>query len=451
MDPNGMLDSWKAISRYLNRSVRTCQRLEKEAGLPVHRLENTAKARIFGYIPEIEAWLERVSHRKGRPRALKIGLSVAGLGAAALLAFFLVRRPPTAPPEPPARQDTPAGAAASEPDEDPDPLFVQARRAERAYGSGCELADLDRAIELYRRAAAAQPGGAPQRFGLGHCLQNRYLFHGRNEADRKAMDESYRDALRLAPDLAEAHLGMGWLHWLAGDLDQAYSWFRSARSLSPADPTVGYHTGVFLGYIGLTDRAIGRLTEAIEAGERTPRALRMRGFLLEQAGRFAAAAADLARLCELEPSNGKFLVCYARSLLLAGDAPRAGRELAVAEVLAPGNEDLALCRALAAAVAGEKDKALEAVASILASDHAPSPLLTELCCCLGLEDRALAELERGAVRGPANAGIVTYPYAYLKNADHPFLGRLHSNSRFRALLVLAEADYRELAARYGRL
>ncbi len=451
MDPNGMLDSWKAIARFLNRSVRTCQRLEKEAGLPVHRLENTAKARIFGYIPEIEAWLERVAHKRGRPRALKIALSLGGLVAAALLAFLLVRRPPPAAPEPPARADNAAGAAAVEPSEDPDPLFVQARRAERAYGSGCELADLDRAIELYRRAVESRPRDAPSRFGLGHCLQNRYLFHGRAEADREAMDESYREALRLAPDMAEAHLGMGWLHWLADDLDQAYAWFRSARSLAPADPTVGYHIGVFLGYIGLTDRAIGCLTEAIEAGERTPRAFRMRGCLNEQAGRFADAADDLARLCELEPANGKFLVCYARSLLLAGDARKAERELAVAEVLVPGNADLALCRALAEAVLGEKDKALAAVSPVLASDHAPSPLVAELCCCLGLEDRALEEIERGAVRGPGNARIVIYPYAYLKNADHPFLGRLHENSRFRALLVLAEADYRELAARYGRL
>lgn len=444
-----MLDSWKALSRFLNRSVRTCQRLEKEAGLPVHRLENTAKARVFGYIPEIEAWLERVSHKKGRPRALKIGLAAGGLGAAAISAFLLLR--PPSPPAPERTGTAPAASGTAEPSGDQDPLLVQARRAERAYGSGCELEDLDRAIELYRRAAAARPRDASPRFGLGHCLQNRYLFHGRAEADRKAMDANYRDALRLSPDLAEAHLGMGWLHWLEGDLDQAYSWFRSARSLAPADPTVAYHTGAFLGYIGLTDKAIGRLTEAIDAGERTPRALRMRGFLLEQAGRFAAAAADLSRLCELEPSNGKFLVCYARSLLLAGDAKKAERELAVAEVLVPGNADLALCRALAEAVAGERDKALETVLPILAADHAPSPLLAELCGCLGLDDRALEELERGAVRGPGTAAIVAYPYAYLRNADHPFLGRLHADSRFRALLALAEADCRELAARYGKL
>ena len=449
MDPNGMLDSWKAISRFLNRSVRTCQRLEKEAGLPVHRLENTAKARIFGYIPEIEAWLERVSHKKGRPRALKIALAAAGLIAATLLAFFLSRRPPPAAPPAAMVEDISAGNESAGTSDDTDPLLVQARRAERAYGSGCELADLDKAIELYRRAAVSRPRDAPPRFGLGHCLQNRYLFHGRAEADGKAMDESYREALRLAPDQAEAHLGMGWLHWFTDDLDQAYAWFRSARSLAPADPTVGYHIGVFLGYIGLTDKAIERLTEAIEAGERTPRALRMRGFLLEQAGRFAAAAEDLARLCELEPSNGRFLVCYARSLLLAGDAEKAERELAVAEVLVPGNQDLALCHALAEAVLGEKGKALEAVSPILASDHAPSPLLAELCCCLGLEDRALEEFERGALRGPGNARIVTYPYAYLKNADHPFLRRLRANPRFRALLVRAETDYRELAARYG--
>lgn len=451
-----MLDSWKAISRYLNRSVRTCQRLEKEAGLPVHRLENTAKARIFGYIPEIEAWLERVAHKRGRPQALKIAVAAAGLGAAALLAFFLAPGPrrgaeASGGPKVPATAGIAPAGGTNEAAEATEPLLVQAQQAERAYISGCEPADLDKAIGLYLRAAAVRPRSAPPKFGLGHCLQNRYLFHGRAESDRTAMNECYREALRLSPDLAEAQLGMGWLHWLAGYGDEAYAWFRSARSLAPHDPTVGYHIGVFLGYIGLTDRAIGRLTEAIEAGERTVRAFRMRAFMFEQAGRFAAAAEDLVRLCELEPSNGRFLVYYARSLLLAGDAEKAERELAVAEVLVPECPDLALCRALAASVRGERDRALSALSPILASAHDPSPALAELCGSLGLEDRAIEELERGMSRGPGIPPIVAFPYAYLKNADHPFLGKLHSVPRFRALLVRAEADYRELTARYGRL
>lgn len=54
-----VLDSWKEISVYLARSIRTCQRMERELGLPVHRLEETPKARVFAYQDEIDHWLEK--------------------------------------------------------------------------------------------------------------------------------------------------------------------------------------------------------------------------------------------------------------------------------------------------------------------------------------------------------------------------------------------------------
>jgi len=44
MEKKGILESWKEISDYLNRSVKTCQRWEEEFGLPVHRLEETPKS-----------------------------------------------------------------------------------------------------------------------------------------------------------------------------------------------------------------------------------------------------------------------------------------------------------------------------------------------------------------------------------------------------------------------
>src|SRR4030042_1045970 len=51
-----ILESWKEISTYLKRSVKTCRRLAKELGLPVHRLEDSPKARVFAYKEEIDRW-----------------------------------------------------------------------------------------------------------------------------------------------------------------------------------------------------------------------------------------------------------------------------------------------------------------------------------------------------------------------------------------------------------
>ena len=51
------LDSWKEIARYLNRSVRTLYRWEKEEGLPVHRHQHKELGSVFAYKGELDAWL----------------------------------------------------------------------------------------------------------------------------------------------------------------------------------------------------------------------------------------------------------------------------------------------------------------------------------------------------------------------------------------------------------
>lgn len=51
------LDSWKEISDYLERSEKTCRKWEKELGLPIHRLEDSPKARVFAYREELDRWM----------------------------------------------------------------------------------------------------------------------------------------------------------------------------------------------------------------------------------------------------------------------------------------------------------------------------------------------------------------------------------------------------------
>lgn len=50
------LDSWKAISAFLHRDVRTVQRWEATEGLPVYRQRGSQRGPIFAYKSEIEAW-----------------------------------------------------------------------------------------------------------------------------------------------------------------------------------------------------------------------------------------------------------------------------------------------------------------------------------------------------------------------------------------------------------
>lgn len=57
------LDSWKEIARYLNRSVRTVRRWERQEGLPVHRHVHRALASVYALKSEVAAW--RQSHALG--------------------------------------------------------------------------------------------------------------------------------------------------------------------------------------------------------------------------------------------------------------------------------------------------------------------------------------------------------------------------------------------------
>jgi len=51
------LDSWKEISCYLSRTVRTVQRWERECGLPVRRFPGSPKGRVYAFSDDIDAWL----------------------------------------------------------------------------------------------------------------------------------------------------------------------------------------------------------------------------------------------------------------------------------------------------------------------------------------------------------------------------------------------------------
>jgi tetratricopeptide (TPR) repeat protein len=73
MEERKILDSWKEIASYLNRSVSTCHRWEEELGLPVHRLDGTPRARVFAYTDELDGWkAEKLNHAEALEKEIEI-------------------------------------------------------------------------------------------------------------------------------------------------------------------------------------------------------------------------------------------------------------------------------------------------------------------------------------------------------------------------------------------
>jgi hypothetical protein len=52
------LNSWKEISAYLGREIRTCYRWAIELGLPVRRIDSaSARSRVFAFRDDLDKWL----------------------------------------------------------------------------------------------------------------------------------------------------------------------------------------------------------------------------------------------------------------------------------------------------------------------------------------------------------------------------------------------------------
>lgn len=60
------LESWKEISGHLRKSVRTIQRWERRAGLPVRRVRVGGKSVVFAYRTELDQWWTHRSRRGWR-------------------------------------------------------------------------------------------------------------------------------------------------------------------------------------------------------------------------------------------------------------------------------------------------------------------------------------------------------------------------------------------------
>jgi TolB-like protein len=65
VEQKDILNSWKEISYYLDRNVRTCQRWKIELKLPVHRIDqNSQHSKVFAYKSKIDQWLKEKAQSK---------------------------------------------------------------------------------------------------------------------------------------------------------------------------------------------------------------------------------------------------------------------------------------------------------------------------------------------------------------------------------------------------
>lgn len=308
--------------------------------------------------------------------------------------------------------------------------------AARQHAQGVRADGLRQSIALYQKALQIDPDYALAYTGLGETYR-RMLFG----ADRAPTElfVPYRQAvlraLEIAPDLAEAHAQLGWIHfWFDFDWPGAERVFRHALLLNPN--VVGAHFG--LGFLLLTlDRSEEGMAHIRWARELDPMSLIINameaGFLLSMGHRYEARN-RLARTFEIEPN---FWVAHIIRALLhqADDEPeQAIAALRRADQLADQSTQAAALLGVQLARSGQSQEArnvLHRLQQLAQTRYVPPTSLAAVHAALGEVALALDALERAWLTRDTRL-------AYMK--DDPRWSGLRDQPRFITLLAGMHLD-----------
>lgn len=435
MAPNAMaredrLESWKEIAAYLKRTSRTCQKWEALYGLPIYRLDETPKARVYAFKSELDDWLERIL-RDTEARE-------AEAAAAA--------RPPASDAGRPSANE---------------PVVSRSAVANKAYWAGRKSterfvatrnpAELATALDMFEKARDEDPGNPWAYLGLGDAYRWDYSFQGMKPDRLERMTENYAEAFRLAPDLAEANVGLGWSRYFPGDVAGACEPFVRAAQIKPDDPDINMEIGNFLIGLGHPDRAVRRYTRVLDDPETGSKARWLRALCYEWIGEYEAALSDVEKALSLEPTSGYLRCMRARLLLLTGNLPEAEAELSVADALSRGRGDVEFTRALLWAARGDRAKAEEALARPARATVLRNYIESMVYAALGDLEESLDLISVTIEAGFSKLVSHAYFYLYLANPRNPFYDRLRSSPRFAGIVARQKRRYEEDSALLGGL
>ena len=150
----------------------------------------------------------------------------------------------------------------AKPTQNPDAYVFYLRANQISRNPDTLLEDYKTAEQLYMQAIALDPD-----FALAHarlasvCAEIFHYYEPIDSWKTKARTEA-ETALRLQPNLAEAHFALGQcIYWIDQDYDRALEQFESASRLSPSNGDIGR-------LIAAIERRQGRWKEALEEYER---------------------------------------------------------------------------------------------------------------------------------------------------------------------------------------
>jgi TolB-like protein/DNA-binding winged helix-turn-helix (wHTH) protein/cytochrome c-type biogenesis protein CcmH/NrfG len=179
-------------------------------------------------------------------------------------------------------------------------------RAVKTYYSGTEGKDLQTAIDAYTDAIRLDPNYALAFAGRSRMYTGYATEFARGASIREFFDKAQadaREAVRLAPELAEGHLALGYF-FEDGALDftRANEGFQRALALAPGDATVLRLSGDFLVSMGQFDEGISAARRAVALDPLNRSSHLVLGAGLYFARRYREAIQAYADIITLDPS-----------------------------------------------------------------------------------------------------------------------------------------------------
>lgn len=167
---------------------------------------------------------------------------------------------------------------------------------------------LQEAAEAYRRAVAAEPESFYYRKSLGLTL------YGLGRADEAVRELEAALALEPALPAAQVPVERSRLHYALGGIaanrgasEEALRYFREAARLDPGYADAHLQIGNLLGAAGSLDEAAAAFGRAVAAAPEAPAPRLQRATTLMDLGRFAEAVPELERYLELAPGDARAL------------------------------------------------------------------------------------------------------------------------------------------------
>jgi TolB-like protein/Tfp pilus assembly protein PilF len=258
---------------------------------------------------------------------------------------------------------------------------------------------LRKSLAYYQEAIAADPRHALAHVGLAesYIVMGNFGVLAPEDAISLARDAILR-ALDISPQLAEAHVSLGWIRFaLDRDWTATQREFELASRLNPNYPIGPNWHAYSLAALGKFDRALAMNRQALQIDPLSLPVNAARGWLLFLARRYEQAIEQCRSTVELDPSHALGHVYLAMALSATGQHANAISEYETARRCSSDLPIMIACCGYGYAAAGDVTTArqvLDEMAFIRRTRYVPSYWVALVCAGLDLSDETFEWLYR---------------------------------------------------------